>query len=56
MSIDYDDIMYFDINGDEMIDPEEHKARFLQYCSDPAVPEDEPYPYDDYIYPFLEEE
>ena len=38
----------------EMIDPEEHKAHFLKYCSDPAVQEEELYPYDDYTYPVPE--
>jgi hypothetical protein len=50
---------YFRHNGEvyseleyEMIDPDEHKDIFLKYHIDPAVQEEELYPYDDYTYPF----
>jgi len=51
MCKEYEMYICFGINGDEMIDPEEHKVRFLYYCSDPVAPEEELYPYDDYTYP-----
>ena len=51
MYIDYEENICLEYNHDEMIDPEEHKTRFLTYCSDPAVPEEELCPYDDYTYP-----
>ena len=51
---DYEINFCFEYNGEEMIDPEEHKAHFLKYCSDPAVPEEELYPYDDYTFPVPE--
>jgi hypothetical protein len=45
---------FFEYNDDvcyDMIDPEEHKAWFIKYCTDPAVQEEELYPYDDFTYP-----
>ena len=52
MYTEFEKNICFEYNDEfNLIDPEVHKKHFMKYCTDPAVQEEELYPYDDITYP-----